>query len=781
MKSSSAFRESSDLRRFVADLIARWQAGEPADSAPRLAALPELARHPSLQLDLAYEAYCQESDAGRPPELDEFCRRFPAVQRDLRRLLMLHRRLAPDLSAGLRELSWGTLSQPADRRPSDDPACDWPAPGDRRFGFDLEAEIGRGAGARVYRARQADVGGRLVALKVAPSAGFEAAIAGRFDHPHIVPILARHAEPGPLAAVSMPWQGELTLERLIADLFSRDAPPRFAADYRSAALAASTTSPAPPLDLPCDVPYDEAAALCTRRLADALDLVHRHGLLHGDLKPANVLILPDGAPQLLDFHLASSLHGSRCRPSGTIPYMAPELLAAVFAPPDRPALRPDPRTDVYSLAALLAELLLGELPASLDPRPAAPSDTVLALAAEPLRDLDPALRRLLLDGLDPDPARRLPAAAALRDRLDDFLAARRRRRSTRRRNGRRRTIALLGTLLLAVGGAAASRPMWETAESSEAALREGAEAFRRGDWLGAERAFQRAWESSATATPGERLARLARACVRRRRALRSGDPLDWLAALADFEACADALAEAPFASSPSAAPAILAAVAECLHRNGRSAAAIEAYEAARRQGDRSVALRCNLAYALRQQSRDDEALLVLDRLLEAEPECGPAYWSRAAVRTRLERQAWRASNAVRHSNSPIVRHRPLDDPRIAADLRQAARYGVDPRRLKEFAELADSVHIRSTSPAPPASAASAAELQGPNRRVAEEQVEPSGGRSRPEPAAPTAFPRFSAFDPELLELPDPWPVCERLDPALASPSPIGELSADERR
>jgi serine/threonine protein kinase len=137
------------------------------------------------------------------------------------------------------------------------------------------------------------------------------------------------------------------------------------------------------------LPPDFVAVLLDQ-LLDALDTVHRAGLVHGDVKPANLLLETTGSGRphlrLADFGAATG--EGETRTSATDGYLAPE--AERDAPHDR-------RQDLYAAGATAVELLTGRSPPSIPPR-------------GPLRPLLVALT-------EHDPERRPPAAADARIRL----------------------------------------------------------------------------------------------------------------------------------------------------------------------------------------------------------------------------------------------------------------------------------------------------------------------------------------------------------------------------
>ena len=153
-----------------------------------------------------------------------------------------------------------------------------------------------------------------------------------------------------------------------------------------------------------------------------MDHAHRHGVLHRDLKPSNILIDREGRPHVADFGLAKRLDAVRTDVPGAIVgtpgYMAPEQVGGGRG-------RIGPASDVYSLGAILYQMLTGRPPFQA----ATALDTVfLVLEQEPVppRLLNPRVDRdlelIALKCLQKPADLRYPSAAALAADLEAYLA-----------------------------------------------------------------------------------------------------------------------------------------------------------------------------------------------------------------------------------------------------------------------------------------------------------------------------------------------------------------------
>ena len=342
-----------------------------------------------------------------------------AAQRGVKIDIEAHARLHPDLAVELRQL-WG-MTQMADflkesteeitlvpgirgaKTASRDVIA---ATGGRELGeYEILEELGRGGMGVVYRARQKSLG-RIVALKVLlrgehasdlDIARFraEAGATAVLNHPHITPVY----EVGE-------WNGQ----------------PYFSMKYVEGTTLSKRLAEGP-------LPPREAARLLApvcRAIAEA----HARGILHRDLKPSNILIDLAGVPHVTDFGLAKRTSDeSSLNPLvnslthsgailGTPSYMAPEQAAG-----RRGVL--GPATDVYSMGAILYQMLTGRPPFQA----ATPLDTVLqVLEQEPLPpnllnpQVDTDLEIIALKCLQKPQDLRYGSAAELARDLEAYLA-----------------------------------------------------------------------------------------------------------------------------------------------------------------------------------------------------------------------------------------------------------------------------------------------------------------------------------------------------------------------
>ncbi|MCK9923632.1 serine/threonine-protein kinase [Frankia sp. AgPm24] len=149
-------------------------------------------------------------------------------------------------------------------------------------------------------------------------------------------------------------------------------------------------------------------------IAVALDRVHREGLLHCDIKPSNIMFTADGAPRLTDFGIARLLETTvgiaQTSVVGSTPYLAPEQFELAV---------PGTGVDVYSLGAVLYELLAGTPPFGADPRPHVMAERHRSALPPPLPARFGALDAVTRRALAKDPADRQPGALAFATDLCD--------------------------------------------------------------------------------------------------------------------------------------------------------------------------------------------------------------------------------------------------------------------------------------------------------------------------------------------------------------------------
>ena len=169
------------------------------------------------------------------------------------------------------------------------------------------------------------------------------------------------------------------------------------------------------------MPEKDAVKLASR-MCDALAHMHEHGVVHRDLKPQNIMICYDGTIRIMDFGIAKAEEGRRITFTGFSPavgtpdYMAPEQVKGK---------RGDVRTDIYSLGAMLYEMVVGTTPFEGENLFAVMNARVTGDPAAPRRrnpQVSPQVEEIILHAMEREPARRYVSAAAMKADLDDTAA-----------------------------------------------------------------------------------------------------------------------------------------------------------------------------------------------------------------------------------------------------------------------------------------------------------------------------------------------------------------------
>ncbi|HMC11790.1 MAG TPA: serine/threonine-protein kinase, partial [Pirellulaceae bacterium] len=365
--------------------------------------------------DLIYEEYHIRRTAGENVAPRDYYERFPRSASALRRLMGTE-----DFSATTQVCSARRIEGFAAGQKLDD--------------FDLLVELGKGAFASVFLARQISMQ-RMVALKLSADKGNEPQTLATLEHPNIIRVYDQRTLPGqPVRLLYMQFAPGGTLAEVVK--LVRATPPAARngsllitavndAVERSGAAGSDNTRLQRRL---AAAGWPETVCRIGIQLAHALDHAHRQGVLHRDVKPANVLLAADGSPKLADFNISfcSQLDGASPAAyfGGSLAYMSPEQIEACNPVHERQPQDLDGRSDLFALAVVLWELLYGERPFKDEDMDAGWTSMLTAMAIrrrneEPVAQSGPRdpvasrVEHVLRKTLSPDPAKRPPDGAAL--------------------------------------------------------------------------------------------------------------------------------------------------------------------------------------------------------------------------------------------------------------------------------------------------------------------------------------------------------------------------------
>ena len=355
----------AELGRWLSDFRTLFERAKPFRVEEFFLRHPESTSNSYAAVELIYEEFCLLRETGCAESPERFLLRFPEWRSQLEVVFNCDQ----------------VMTMPSD-------TIVFPKPGEVFGDFRLQEELGRGINGRVYLATQPSLSDRPVVVKLSELHGDEHRSLARLQHSSIVPLLFAQEEiPRSIRTLCMPYFGGCTLAKAMRFIHEKNVHARTGKDFVNAIEQHDHAPEVRPGEKQIESPalrflgsasYEQAVCWIIACLADGLHYAHQRGLLHLDVKPSNVLLANDGQPMLLDFHLArdrSDLMGAPLDSLGGTPgYMAPEQYEAMvrLATGELAESRIDERSDLFSLALVMHDLLSGAVPPAVDTREESP-------------------------------------------------------------------------------------------------------------------------------------------------------------------------------------------------------------------------------------------------------------------------------------------------------------------------------------------------------------------------------------------------------------------------
>jgi serine/threonine protein kinase/Tol biopolymer transport system component len=280
-------------------------------------------------LDKVVQKFLAAQLQGEDPDLDEFVRQHPGLEKQIRQKVQNCQRVS-SLFDSLREVDESEFKHAKD---------EIDLIGKKLGQFEIREMIGRGGMGVVYNGHDTRLD-RSVAIKSLPS--------GLMDNANARTRFTREAKL--LASLSHPNIG------VIHDIIEQtDGSAYLVLEYVPGQTLAERITEG-------SLKLQEALTIALQ-IAEAVAAAHEHDVIHRDLKPGNIKITPDGIVKVLDFGLAKALGGEAVAQQSTVTQPGRLMGTPAYMSPEQARGKPtDKRSDIWSFGCLLYEMLTGRIP-----------------------------------------------------------------------------------------------------------------------------------------------------------------------------------------------------------------------------------------------------------------------------------------------------------------------------------------------------------------------------------------------------------------------------------